>query len=119
MVNAGIMGYTLLIGSTLFFFATYSTCLHLSNVTSNENLRTRWNAMHEVKLERERSRLRAISPGSMNAQEQETFQKMILDEERENLRRPGACEKIRYVFLKRKIPSHIETYMKIKEEEGS
>ena len=44
MGNAGIMGYCLLIGSTLFFFAIYTTCLHLGNVTSNENLRTRWNA---------------------------------------------------------------------------
>ena len=68
-IDAGIMGYCLLIGSTLFFFAIYSTCLHLGNVTSNENLRTRWNAQHEVKVERERSRIRAVSPGNMNAQE--------------------------------------------------
>ena len=76
MANAGIMGYTLLIGSTLFFFAMYSTCLHLSNTTSNENLRTRWNAMHEVKLERERTRIRNLGAGSLSAQEQEAFQKM-------------------------------------------
>ena len=83
MVNAGIMGYCLLIGSTLFFFASYTTCLHLGNVTSNENLRTRWNAKHQMILERERSRLRDISPGNMNAQEQEAFQRMHNDETRE------------------------------------
>ena len=66
MANAGIMGYCLLIGSTLFFFAMYTTCLYLGNVTSNENLRTRWNAQHEVKKERERARLRDIPPANMN-----------------------------------------------------
>ena len=69
--------------------------------------------MHDSKTERERARIRGISPGNMNAQEQEDFQKMHQDVERENTRRPSTCEKFNFVFCKRKIPSLLETYMKI------
>lgn len=41
---AGIGLYSLLMGLTLFLFGAYTNYLIMSNVTSNENLRGRWNA---------------------------------------------------------------------------
>ena len=35
------------------------------------------------------------------------------------MRKPGMCEKLNFAFCRRKIPSHVEAYMRIAEEEGS
>ena len=45
--NTAIMIYCATIGFTLLFFGLYTTCLMLNNTTSNENLRTRWNAARD------------------------------------------------------------------------
>ncbi len=44
MMSAGVGLYAGIIGLTLFCFWIYSMCLWSDNITSNENLRTRWHA---------------------------------------------------------------------------
>jgi len=46
LLSAGVGLYAAMIGLTLFCFSLYSVGLAMSNITSNENLRTRWNAKH-------------------------------------------------------------------------
>jgi len=42
--NTAIMIYCAMIGFTLLAFGLYTMCLMLGGTTSNENLRTKWNA---------------------------------------------------------------------------
>ena len=58
LLSAGVGIYAALIGFTLFVFALYSINLAFRNITSNENLRTRWNAKHE-KVKNQRRKLLA------------------------------------------------------------
>ena len=51
-ISAAVGLYAGVIGLTLACFSIYSICLMKDNVTSNENLRTRWNAKHSRYLER-------------------------------------------------------------------
>jgi hypothetical protein len=44
IANAAVACYCMMIGFTLFAFGTYSTLGAITNVTSNENIRHRWNA---------------------------------------------------------------------------
>ena len=55
--NTGIMIYCALIGSTLAAFGLYTSCLMTDNITSNENLRTRWNASRAEYVSRQRIKL--------------------------------------------------------------
>jgi hypothetical protein len=57
LLSAGVGIYAAMIGLTLFIFGLYSINLAVSNITSNENLRTRWNAKHEKVQNQRRKRL--------------------------------------------------------------
>ena len=57
MMSAGVGLYAGIIGMTLFFFWLYSMCLWSDNITSNENLRTRWNAKRNKYFNRNAKRL--------------------------------------------------------------
>lgn len=48
LMSIGVGLYAGVIGLTLFCFFLYSLSLMNDNITSNENLRTRWNAKHAV-----------------------------------------------------------------------
>ena len=66
--NAGIAMYAGAIGLVLFFFAAYALCLALANTTSNESIRTRWNAKHDSQ---KKSRLKKFSKNAGSAADQE------------------------------------------------
>ena len=46
LLNVGVGLYAAMIGLTLLGFASYSLSLVSANITSNENLRTRWHAKY-------------------------------------------------------------------------
>ena len=52
LMSIGVGLYAGIIGLTLLFFFLYSLNLMLDNITSNENLRTRWHAKHTKHNER-------------------------------------------------------------------
>jgi len=55
--NTAIMIYTGMFTMTLGAFGLYTCCLMLDNITSNENLRTRWNASRYKYIEKSRKKL--------------------------------------------------------------
>jgi hypothetical protein len=55
--NMAAMMYTAMIGATLFLFGLYTCCLAMDNITSNENLRTKWHAQHAKFEDRQRRML--------------------------------------------------------------
>ena len=57
LMSVGVGFYAAVLGITLSAFSVYSLCLMSSNITSNENLRTRWHAKHIKVLDRKRQRL--------------------------------------------------------------
>ena len=71
LLSAGVGIYAALIGFTLFVFALYSINLAFRNITSNENLRTRWNAKHEKVKNQRRKRLAAKANEQMTPDELE------------------------------------------------
>ena len=54
LLSIGVGLYAGVIGLTLLCFFIYSVCLMSANVTSNENLRTRWHAKHAKAVDRRR-----------------------------------------------------------------
>ena len=57
LLSIGVGLYAGVIGLTLLCFGTYSLWLLTQNITSNENLRTRWHAKRSFLLKRRRERL--------------------------------------------------------------
>lgn len=47
MLSIGVGLYAAIIGFTLLLFGMYTSYLAMDNVTSNESIRSRWNARHE------------------------------------------------------------------------
>jgi len=48
IINFGVAAFTCCIGLMLLLFGSYTLHLQLSDVTSNENLRSKWNANREI-----------------------------------------------------------------------
>ena len=80
-VSMGVGLYGGIIGITLACFSAYSICLMKDNITSNENLRTRWNSKHAKYLERKKARLAGKANEQMTPDELEDYSKLITDEE--------------------------------------
>jgi len=73
MMSAGVGLYAGIIGMTLFFFWLYSMCLWSDNITSNENLRTRWNAKRKKYFNRNVKRLTSKANEDMTPDEMEAL----------------------------------------------
>ena len=71
LLSIGVGMYAGVIGLTLLCFSVYSICLMLQNVTSNENLRTRWHAKRSKLLARRRERLSRKANEQMSPEEME------------------------------------------------
>ena len=110
--------YAGVIGLTLACFSIYSICLMKDNVTSNENLRTRWNAKHTRYLERSKKRLAGKANEQMTAEELEEFQRLVSDENLAKERTAGCYEKLKYFFFKQTYKSHLQTYLELKAQNG-
>ena len=77
--NTGIMIYCAMIGTTLLAFGMYTLCLTTDNITSNENLRTRWNAAKYQFHEKQRRKLK-YEYENLNAREMEIIEEFKRDD---------------------------------------
>lgn len=111
LLSAGVGIYASMIGLTLICFALYSLSLMQDNITSNENLRTRWNAKHKNVQKSRRARLIGKANEDMSPEQLEEHSNLISDMQLERDRLPGCCEKINYFFFGQIYPSHMETYL--------
>lgn len=118
LLSIGVGLYAGVIGLTLFCFAIYSLCLVCENVTSNENLRTRWHAKYIKAQQRKRDRLNRMSNESMSPEQLEELGKLRDDDALEQNRRVSCCSKLRYFFCAQSQPSHLETYLQLKQTSG-
>ena len=118
LLSIGVGLYAGVIGLTLMCFSIYSICLMSGNITSNENLRTRWHAKRGKALQRKRDRLGRKANEQMTPEEMEEHSSMQADEKLEKARSPNCCSKLAYFFCKQNIPSHLQTYLELKESEG-
>ena len=100
LLSIGVGLYAGVIGLTLLCFGTYSLWLLTQNITSNENLRTRWNAKRSFLLKRRRERLNRKANEQMSPEEMEE-QAALRDNDRlEKSRQSGCCAKLSYFFCK-------------------
>lgn len=118
LLSIGVGLYAGIIGLTLLSFSIYSLCLMSSNVTSNENLRTRWHAKHEKALDRKRQRLGRKANEQMTPEEMEEHSALVTDELLEKERAPNCFSKLAYFFCRQSYPSHLETYLELKQSLG-
>lgn len=77
LLSAGVGLYAAMIGLTLIFFFLYSLSLMQDNITSNENLRTRWNAKHKKTSESRRKRLLGKANEDMSPEQLEEHSNMV------------------------------------------
>lgn len=87
-INLGCMCYGAIFAVTLLGFSCYTNSLTLQNITSNENLRKKWNARRTRQGEQ-------LSPLKVSF-----------------------CEKLRYFYWEPLPESRIETYFKILDQAG-
>ena len=100
LLSIGVGLYAGIIGLTLAAFSIYSLCLMSSNITSNENLRTRWHAKHDKALDRKRQRLNRKANEQMTPEEMEELSALVEDEKLEKERAPSCCSKLTYFFCR-------------------
>lgn len=79
LLSAGVGIYASMIGLTLICFALYSLSLMQDNITSNENLRTRWNAKHKNVKNSRRARLMGKANEDMTPEQLEEHSNLISD----------------------------------------
>ena len=115
--NTGIMIYCAMIGSTLLAFGLYTLCLMTSNITSNENLRNRYNAAKYNFDEKQRKKLK-FEYENLDAREMEILEEFKRDDDLAEERNPGWFSKVAYFFTKELPKSNVEVYMRIKDELG-
>lgn len=87
-INLGCMAYGGIFAVTLLGFACYTNGVTFQNITSNENLRKKWNSRRA----RQGNKLSPVNP--------------------------SFCEKLRYFYWEPLPQSRIETYFKILEQAG-
>ena len=73
--------YAGVIGLTLLCFAIYSLCLMCKNVTSNENLRTRWHAKHINSEQRKHAKLSKMANEQMTPEQLEEHAQVRVDQQ--------------------------------------
>lgn len=114
--NMGVTVYTAMIGSTLLMFGLYTTCLAMDNITSNENLRTRWNARRANVLYERKKRFNKdyekLSPSDM-----ELYERFRENEKLANERKASCTEKLKYFFCRQKHESYMAKYLQLRDEE--
>lgn len=99
LMSIGVGLYAGIIGLTLLFFFLYSLSLVTQNVTSNENLRTRWHAKHGRKGSQRQQRLSAKPNESLTPDEMEELARLVQDGRLAEERRVGLCAKLNFFFF--------------------